>query len=788
MIVDPTSPEYERAVAERWRRRDTAIRSFWQSPIVNAQINRRVSGDPQRTPPRHFVERYCATPRARALSLGCGGGELERELVALGACERMVAVDISPERVAGAREATSPQLRERIEYVCANLETWEPPGAFDLIVGKGFLHHVEGIERMLELILEHLTDDGVLYVQEFVGPSRFQWSDKQLEIVNRLLDCLSEDLRRDLVDPAGGPKARAGRPSVEAMIADDPSEAARSDELPGLLRSHFRVLEEREWGGAIFHLLFSRIMGNFVDHDDLVRVIMELDAILTEEGVVGNDCLFGVYAKPLPSEPSDNGRAPAGSSDNGRAPAGTSGPRAQRLRSGIRRGVAAASSEQAANTGGSAMNGVIETVADGRLKGWVLHRNDPQRHVSLDVFVDNKLVRKAVADLPRSDLTGPKLGDGAHGFSVQLPTHALDGRPHYLAAAARGDGFGVPLAEDWEQCCVAQPSGTRFAPMRYDPHPPDLPDPRVLEGQDGWAFLCDDANGNLDQLLGELRFTASDLRDYRAILERRSHELERLGIPYIFAVAPSKEAIHPERLPQTTPLVGPPQTARQLLDYLSESEVRTVDLHAVLRPRALAGEELYYRRDAHWTYDGAYHAALALLEAVRAAGVQAQSPAPQNLTWVPERFVGDLADKPAVALIDGRLQEVAQAVPAGTEEVARRPGYGSLGLRQLGVPPQLEVSPTRPTVVLENHLAPRAPRALVYRDSSARWTLPFLASAFSWSAWLWRPTLDFELIARERPDVVVQIVTERFLLRVPYGDTPAGAEMSSDPAAAGTAS
>jgi SAM-dependent methyltransferase len=736
MIVDPTSPEYERAVAERWRRRDTAIRSFWQSPVVNAQINRRISGDPQRTPPRHFVERYCATPRARALSLGCGGGELERELVALGACERMIAVDISPERVAGARAATPPQLRERIEYVCANLETWEPPGAFDLIVGKGFLHHVEGIERMLELILAHLTDDGVLYVQEFVGPSRFQWSDRQLEIVNRLLACLSEDLRRDLVDPAGGPRARAGRPSVAAMIADDPSEAARSDELPGLLRSHFRVLEEREWGGAIFHLLFSRIMGNFVDHDDLVRVIMELDAILTEEGVVGNDCLFGVYAKPLSGAPSSNGRVVI---------------------------------EAAEPT----LEGRIETVADGRLEGWVLDRRDPQRRVSLDVFVDNKLVRKAEAN---------------HRFDVQLPAHVLDGHRHYIAAAARAGGFGVPLAEDWERHCVTQPSGTRFAPMRYDPHPPDLPDPRVLEGQDGWAFLCDDANGNLDQLLGELCFTASDLRDYRAILERRSHELERLGIPYIFAVAPSKEAIHPERLPQTTPPVGPPQTAHQLLRCLSESTVRTVDLHAVLRPLALAGEELYYRRDAHWTYDGAYHAALALLEAVRAAGVQAQSPAAQSLTWVPERFVGDLADKPSVALLDGRLQEVAQAVPAGIEEVARRPGYGSLGLRQLGVPPHLEVSPTRPTVVLENHLTPTAPRALVYRDSSARWTLPFLASAFSWSAWLWRGTLDFELIARERPDVVVQIVTERFLLRVPYGDTPAGAEMSSDPAATGTAS
>jgi SAM-dependent methyltransferase len=754
MILDSTSQDYESAVAKRWASTDRTVRSFWQSPVVMAEINRRITGDPLCKPQEYFVQRYCKSPRRLALSLGCGDGHLEHELLRLNACERLIAVDLSPERLARARASTPEQLQGRIEFVCANLETWQPEQRFDLVIAKGVLHHVHGLERLFSMIADCLREDGVLYVDEFVGPSRFQWTDAQLTIVNRLLDRLSEDLRHDLVDSTRGPKAPASRPTVAAMIEADPSEAARSAELEGLLRDRFEPLEEREWGGAIFHLLFTRIMGNFVGNDDLVRVIMELDAILTEERVVESNCLFGVYGRRAEVGHHHNGHTQNGV--NGLLPAGS-----------IQPGVPSRSGEAPPKHRPA---GRIEAISSGRLIGWAADLADPSRHLSLDVFVDNKLVRKVVADLPRADLAAGGIGSGDHGFRVELPRHVLDGRRHYVAAAARGVSFGLPMAHGFDDRCVSMPDGSRFEAMRYNPLPPDLPSPRVLEGKEEWAFLCDDANGNLDQMLGELRFTDGDLRDYVEILRARHRELARLGIPYFFAIAPSKEAIHPERLPETTPAIGPPDTARQLLDALRGSSVNAVDLHTPLRSQAVTGRDLYYRRDAHWTYDGALIAARALLDAIHSAGVEVRAPLDRELAWVQEHFVGDLADKPMVALVDGKLEPLPTPVRAGVEEAGRRPGLGSLGLRQLSVPRQLAVSPTRASIVVENHLKPEAPRMLVYRDSSARWLLPFLASACSWSAWLWQATMDFGLIESERPDLVVQIVTERFLPRVPYGD------------------
>jgi hypothetical protein len=46
--------------------------------------------------------------------------------------------------------------------------------------------------------------------------------------------------------------------------------------------------------------------------------------------------------------------------------------------------------------------------------------------------------------------------------------------------------------------------------------------------------------------------------------------------------------------------------------------------------------------------------------------------------------------------------------------------------------------------------------------------LPFLAESFGRLVFIHRPTLDFELISSERPAVVFSLLTERFLMNVPF--------------------
>jgi hypothetical protein len=112
-----------------------------------------------------------------------------------------------------------------------------------------------------------------------------------------LLERLPAELARDLVQNDGTRRGNVGRPDVDALVAADPSEAIRSNEIPEILSTYFESLERRPYGGAVFHQFFNRIMGNFAGHEDLVAVVMEVDFILCDEGVLQSDYEWAVYQR-----------------------------------------------------------------------------------------------------------------------------------------------------------------------------------------------------------------------------------------------------------------------------------------------------------------------------------------------------------------------------------------------------------------------------------------------------------------------------------------------------------
>ena len=716
---DPTSPEYEHAVAARWGPRDPTIRSFWQNAVVLSEINRRVTGNADLTPQEYFVRAYCQPPRKRGLSIGCGDAGLELTMLRLGACERMVAIDLSAARLERARAATPPELTDRLELVCANVEKWRPDGRFDVVIANGVIHHLGKLKAFFDLLDDVLTDDGLLYLDEFVGPSRFQWTDKQLEIVNRLLDRLSPALRRDLVMPELGPRPRFTRPPLQGIIAADPSEAARSAEIPAVLHRRLETVEEREWGGAIFHQLFNRIMGNFAGQDDLVRVIMELDAILTEERVVGNDYLWGIYRRRQQGRPTAH--------------------------------VAAE------------LKGRVESIEGRVVVGWAASSAEPGRRFGIDAYIDHKPVAKAVADLPRSDLLREGIGDGAHAFRLELPSWICDGGHHSISIVAPSAGSTIPAARGWEQRNRSAPDGTVFSSARHA-HGLELPASRVLDGREGWAFPCDDGVGSLAQLLGRLTLTEPDLACYRELLRRRSQLLAEREIPYIVGIAPAKAAVHPERLPAGTPALAPPKLARQLLELMAGTNVTTVDLYSPLRAAAIAGGQLYYKRGAHWNYQGALIAAQALLDAARKAGVAAAELSADGIQWVQESFEGDLAGRPSVVLDEGRFRP---GPPASGAEVAVAPDEPSLGI-QRSAASSLVCAYDPGATIVESLEHAAGPSALVLADPDGGRLQPFVGAAFSRSIWMAGWELDPALLGAERPAVVLHVLDESKLVHVPY--------------------
>ena len=277
----------------------SAPRGWLDSELVEREhIRPQVSGDPDVSYLEHFVRRHLSEgPVARILSLGCGGGNLERALLSLGAAHHIEGIDSSPGSIDLATDlAQQAGLSERLHYRVADIDHLElEPGIYDAVVAKMSLHHFEHLEPLFEQVASSLKPEGLFMLNEFVGPSRFQWTDEQLHHMNRLLEALPPRIRRRTA------LARIQRPLVEDIIAQDPSESIRSADILPLVQEHFEIVEEKPYGGTLLHILLEQVMPllDLEKEEDaaLVRLMAAYERGLVEGGVLASDFTY-VVARP----------------------------------------------------------------------------------------------------------------------------------------------------------------------------------------------------------------------------------------------------------------------------------------------------------------------------------------------------------------------------------------------------------------------------------------------------------------------------------------------------------
>jgi SAM-dependent methyltransferase len=257
-------------------------RSFWQSSEA------------------YFAERYgAAVPLPDALSLRSSDARLEAALVrGAGACERVAGLESDAERAQRANAGVPGSLREQIRYQEGSILEWASAEPLGAVIARNALHRQHELDAVLDRIERLLAPGGLVFVDEFVGPARFQWTDAQLEAINRLLACLPEELLVEVGGGKGQHKRTVARPQRASHAAANPDDAVCSDRIIAGLDARFERVEVQLYGGALYHQLFTRIMGNFNTRPELVRVLMELDALLTDRGALSSDYVWGVWRRP----------------------------------------------------------------------------------------------------------------------------------------------------------------------------------------------------------------------------------------------------------------------------------------------------------------------------------------------------------------------------------------------------------------------------------------------------------------------------------------------------------
>lgn len=216
----------------------------------------------------HTWERWVANRLGgtanRGMELGCGSGSKSLSFASAGVIRAVEGIDASAERIAEAEQRRSATgVPGAFRMGDANRLVLDR-GSYDFIFSAHSFHHFLALEQIMEEVHRALAPGGVFVLEEFVGPTQFQWSDVQMELTRTLLSLLPERFRRFRW---GATKDAEGRPTVAEVVAASPFESIRSAEILPLFRENFRVLECRPLGGTIQHLLYNGIVHNFVPGD-----------------------------------------------------------------------------------------------------------------------------------------------------------------------------------------------------------------------------------------------------------------------------------------------------------------------------------------------------------------------------------------------------------------------------------------------------------------------------------------------------------------------------------------
>jgi len=256
---------------------------FWFFPQITAHANARICGQllPGSSAGLHQWIKE-AGRFAKAVSIGCGMASKELNLVRTGIVESFDLYEVANERLEKAKQAfASKGLERSITPICADAFASSPEDVYDLVYWNSSLHHMPDVHVALEWSKRALRPGGVLAMYEFIGPTRFQWSDRNLEFVRRFRQALPGHLRPPAAD------RWIVRPTIDEMIKRDPSEAADSANILPALLSIFPDATVTTIGGALYHFGLNGIYPKLREEDAWVfDAALAMDDALLEMGEV----------------------------------------------------------------------------------------------------------------------------------------------------------------------------------------------------------------------------------------------------------------------------------------------------------------------------------------------------------------------------------------------------------------------------------------------------------------------------------------------------------------------
>ncbi|MEH2536422.1 MULTISPECIES: alginate O-acetyltransferase AlgX-related protein [unclassified Bradyrhizobium] len=268
---------------------------------------------------------------------------------------------------------------------------------------------------------------------------------------------------------------------------------------------------------------------------------------------------------------------------------------------------------------------------------------------------------------------------------------------------------------------------------------------RALFGKNRWMYYTQFEQ--IDAYRGRYVVPESHLKEVADGLKRQYDAVTSRGMTYAAVIAPNKQSIYPENLPDWAQRSLGSSATDQILAYVKQQypEIIVIDTRdGVRNAKHLA--PLFVPTDIHWTMQAGYFANAEIITSLQKANVNIPDPSPwSEYAVTPQQDVG--GDLSALISLRAHLKETIYAVTKS----------GGFRSRRDPTSPYMQF-PTldsfHPTFVYKID-DDRLPRVLVFRNSFFTSLMPFFSEHFRETIILWRD-FDTAYIDKVHPDIVVR--------------------------------
>ncbi|MCK4761410.1 MAG: class I SAM-dependent methyltransferase [Candidatus Aminicenantes bacterium] len=240
--------------AQHWDQTDSAASSeyWWNFKIIRGFIQKEITGDAFQTWHQKKISEKPGT-FGRVLAFGDGYGMVAEAFIKRKDVKEIVYLNISKgEGIRFKNLVEKHNFSIPCPFIQADANTFDYSslGSFDTIIDVGAFHHFENFEFIFPQLNDLLKPGGIMYVDEYVGPSKLKFERPVIDIINDWLTSLPGELIA-----CSKPVTRRDYKKIWQQCGD-PSEGIRSGDLDTMLRRYFELVEAVSFGGTLLQPFF----------------------------------------------------------------------------------------------------------------------------------------------------------------------------------------------------------------------------------------------------------------------------------------------------------------------------------------------------------------------------------------------------------------------------------------------------------------------------------------------------------------------------------------------------